>query len=163
MTDDGARPSYGEPQLASLYQELILDHYKRPRNAGPLPGATAEIHMLNPTCGDEIRLRVRVEDDRVVAARFEGQGCSISQAAASMMTGLLQDRPVDEARALIARFKELMHGDAGAARDRTLGDLRALAGVSKFPVRVKCALLPFNALEDALGAGTPEREGSPGA
>lgn len=156
MTDgarnaDGARPEHGEPQLKSLYQELILNHYKRPRNKGELPEATAEIHMLNPTCGDEIRLRVQVEGDRVVQARFEGQGCSISQAAASMMTALLDDRPVDEARALIARFKELMHGDTDAAKDRSLKDLRALAGVAKFPVRVKCALLPFNALEEALG------------
>jgi len=147
---DGARPEHGEPQLKSLYQELILDHYKRPRNKGDLPDATAEIHMLNPTCGDEIRLRVRVEGSRVAEARFEGQGCAISQAAASMMTNLLKDKPLSEARALIQRFKDLMHGDAEAAKDRSLKDLRALVGVRKFPVRVKCALLPFDALEEAL-------------
>lgn len=142
-----------EPKLASLYQELILDHYKRPRNKGGLADASAEVHMLNPTCGDEIYLRIRVEGDRVVEARFEGHGCSISQAAASMMTGLLKGETVEGARALIARFTALMHGDAEASRDRSLGHLRALAGVSKFPVRVKCALLPFNALQEALPDG----------
>ncbi len=141
-----------EPKLASLFQDLILDHYRRPRNKGPLPDATADVHMLNPTCGDEIHLRVRVSDGRVADCRFEGQGCSISQAAASMMTGLLQDRSIDDARALIERFTALMHGDPEAAKDRTLKDLRALEGVSRFPVRVKCALLPFNALEEALSA-----------
>lgn len=138
------------PTLNSLYQQLILEHYRNPRNKAELPDKTVEIHMRNPTCGDEIRLQLKVEDGRIVDARFEGQGCSISQAAVSMMTQLIKGRAVDEADALAERFKEMMHGDAEAAKDRSMGDLRSLAGVSKFPVRVKCALLGFDALQEAL-------------
>lgn len=139
------------PPLASLYQELILDHYRRPRNRGELPDADREAHMRNPTCGDEIRLQLRLgEDARIEDARFTGEGCSISQAAVSMMTQLVKGRTVDEAGRLAERFTRMMHGDEEAARDRELGDLRALAGVAKFPVRVKCALLGFDALHEAL-------------
>jgi len=151
------------PALASLYQELILEHYKRPRNHGELPEANAVVHMNNPTCGDQIRLQLRVEEDRIAEARFVGQGCSISQSSASMMTQLLKGKSVEDAAVLIQRFTDLMHGDATAAKDRSLGDLRALAGVSKFPVRVKCALLSWNALDEALkqaasSSGTAHRE-----
>lgn len=143
--------NFPTPPLASLYQELILDHYRKPRNRGELPDADREAHMRNPTCGDEIRLQLRLgEDGRIEDARFTGDGCSISQAAVSMMTNLVKGKTVAEANALAARFTQLMHGDEEAARDRALGDLRALAGVAKFPVRVKCALLGFNALQEAL-------------
>jgi len=138
------------PPLNSLYQQLILEHYRKPRNRAELPDKTVEIHMRNPTCGDEIRLQLRVEDDRIADAKFVGQGCSISQAAVSMMTQLIKGRSLSEADALAERFKAMMHGDADAAKDRSMGDLRALAGVSKFPVRVKCALLGFDALQEAL-------------
>lgn len=143
--------THPEPKLASMYQEVILDHYRKPRNKGDLEDATVEVHMLNPSCGDEVLLKLRIEDDRVAEAKFVGQGCSISMASLSMMTGLLKDSSLEEASALVARFKDLMHGDADAAKDRSLGNLRALAGVSQFPVRIKCALLGFNALEEALG------------
>lgn len=148
-----------EPALNSLYQQLILDHYRHPRNKVELQEADVEVHMRNPTCGDEIRLQLRVEDDRIVEVGFTGQGCSISQAAASMMTQLLKGRSLEEADVTASRFTEMMHGDAGAAKDRSLGDLRSLAGVSKFPVRVKCALLGFDALQEAmksLGGPPPE-------
>lgn len=148
-----------EPALASLYQQLILDHYRNPRNKRGVEGAQVEVHMRNPTCGDEIRLELRVEDGRIADVGFTGQGCSISQAAASMMTQLLRDRPLDEADQVASRFTEMMHGDEAAAKDRSLGDLRALAGVSKFPVRVKCALLGFDAFQEAmkqLGGPPPE-------
>ena len=138
------------PQLGSLYQQLILDHYKSPKNKGELPGANAEAHLHNPTCGDEIHLRLLLDDGVIRDARFEGHGCSISQAAASMMTQLLRGKSTAEALSLVERFKAVMHGDPEAARDKALGELRALAGVSKFPVRVKCALLSFNALEESL-------------
>ena len=138
------------PQLNSLYQQLILEHYRSPRNKGDLPDKTVEIHMRNPSCGDEIRLQLRIEDGRIADAKFVGSGCSISQASVSMMTGLIKGRGLDEADALAERFKEMMHGDEGAAKDRGMGDLRALAGVSKFPVRVKCARLGFDALQEAL-------------
>ncbi|HWV56186.1 MAG TPA: SUF system NifU family Fe-S cluster assembly protein [Longimicrobiales bacterium] len=138
------------PNLGSLYQELILDHFRRPRNRGVLPGANTVVHMHNPVCGDEVKLYLHLEGDQVTGASFEGQGCSISQASVSMMTQLVQGHSVDEARRLAARFTAMLHGDADAAADRALGDLRALAGVHQFPVRVKCALLGWNALEKAL-------------
>jgi nitrogen fixation NifU-like protein len=138
------------PQLNSLYQQLILEHYRKPRNKGELDDKTVEVHLNNPVCGDEIRLQLRIEDDRIAEAKFVGQGCSISQAAVSMMTALLKGRSVDDADAVAERFTEMMHGDEGAAKDKSLGDLRALAGVSKFPVRIKCALLGFEALQKAL-------------
>ena len=146
------------PPLASLYQQLILEHYRSPRNKSELPDRTVEIHMRNPTCGDEIRLQLRVEDDRIADARFVGQGCSISQAAVSMMTQLIKGRSLSEADGVAERFKAMMHGDPDVAQDKSMGDLRALAGVSKFPVRVKCALLGFDALQEALKK-TAEGEG----
>jgi len=138
------------PQLSSLYQQLILEHYRNPRNKAELETKSVEVHMANPVCGDEIRLQLRIEADEIVEAKFVGQGCSISQAAVSMMTTLLEGRKVGEADALARRFTDMMHGDEDAAKDRALGDLRALQGVSKFPVRIKCALLGFDALQEAL-------------
>lgn len=150
-----AASRYPEPKLSSLYQAVILDHYRRPRNKRPLPDATAEIHLTNPSCGDEISLQLRLADGEVREARFTGHGCSISQASASMMTGLVTGKSFGEALAFAARFTAMMHGDASVAKDKSLGDLRALEGVSKFPVRIKCALLAFEALERVLeGADT---------
>jgi nitrogen fixation NifU-like protein len=143
------------PPLSSLFQELILEHYKRPRNKGEMEAPDREIHMRNPSCGDEIKLQLRLRDGRIEDARFTGVGCSISQASVSMMTDRVKGRPIDDAEALAVRFTEMMRGDADAARDRELGDLRALAGVAKFPVRVKCALLGWNALETALAKTDP--------
>ncbi len=141
-----------DPQLSDLYQELILDHYRRPRNKGTLEHATHTVSLNNPLCGDEIDLQLRVDGDVIKDARFIGRGCSISQAAASMMTQLLKEKSVPQALALADRMSAMMRGDEGAARDKTLGELRALAGVSKFPVRGQCALLPWTAL---TGAGRP--------
>lgn len=138
------------PPLNSLYQQLILEHYKHPRNKGALEDANARAHLNNPTCGDEIWLMLKLDGDRIAAAKFVGDGCSISQSSASMMTQLVIGRTRAEAEELARRFTAVMHGDIEAAKDRSLGDLRALAGVSKFPVRVKCALLGWNALEEAL-------------
>jgi len=145
------------PQLSSLYQQLILEHYRNPRNKAELEEKTVEIHMANPVCGDEIRLQLRIEGDEIAEAKFIGQGCSISQAAISMMTTRLQGAKIEDATALARRFTEMMHGDEDASKDRTLGDLRALQGVSKFPVRIKCALLGFDALQEALKADGEER------
>lgn len=153
------------PQLSSLYQQLILEHYKHPRNKRAVEDSSAEIHMRNPTCGDEVKLQLRVEDGVVTDVGFTGQGCSISQASVSMMTERLKGATVDEALALARLFTRMMHGDEEPARDRSLGDLRALQGVSRFPVRVKCALLGFDALQEALkveaaAAAPPGPEGS---
>lgn len=148
-----------EPRLDSLYQQLILEHYKSPRNRGEMEDAQVEVHMRNPTCGDEIKLQLRVEDGRIAQVTHTGQGCSISQAAVSMMSQQLTDASVEDAVDVARRFTALMHGDESVARDRSLGDLRALAGVSKFPVRVKCALLGFDALQEALKqVGDPPTE-----
>jgi len=138
------------PQIGNLYQQLILDHYRKPRNKGEMDERSVDVHVANPVCGDEIRLQLLIEGDRIAGAKFTGQGCSISQAAVSIMTTLLEGRSLEDADALADRFSDLMRGDAEAAGDRSLGDLRALQGVSKFPVRVKCALLGFDALREAL-------------
>jgi nitrogen fixation NifU-like protein len=140
------------PPLESLYQEVILQHFKSPRNRGQLEGAQHDVQKRNPSCGDEIRLQLKLDDNgRIADVRFTGEGCAISQSSVSMMTQLVKGMSADEVHGLAARFTEMMHGDAEAARDRSLGDLRALAGVSKFPVRVKCALLGWEALEAAIG------------
>jgi len=145
-TPDRAIPS----SLNQLYQEVILDHYRRPRNKGPLDDATHTITMNNPLCGDVIELMIRVADGRIEEARFEGRGCSISQASVSMLTGRVSGRTVEEASELSERFTRLLHGDESLLSDAELGDLRALAGVSKFPVRIKCALLGWNCLEELM-------------
>ncbi|HXY68419.1 MAG TPA: SUF system NifU family Fe-S cluster assembly protein [Gemmatimonadales bacterium] len=147
-------PERDEAGLAELYQELILDHYRRPRNKGSLEAHTRRVALTNPTCGDELELDLLLDGDTIADVRFSGRGCSISQASASMMTQLIKGKTVAEARALAARFGEMMHGSDEAARDRALGEARALAGVAKFPVRVKCALLGWNALEESAKASS---------
>ncbi|CAN5833660.1 SUF system NifU family Fe-S cluster assembly protein [soil metagenome] len=136
-------------QLESLYQQVIIQHYRHPHNRGVLEAPDAEVHLHNPTCGDEITLQLQVRDGNIADVRFSGHGCSISQASASMMTRQLKGKPLAEADALAARFTEMMHGNPEAATDRKLGELRALAGVSRFPVRIRCALLAWNALSEA--------------
>ncbi|MGH7540510.1 MAG: Fe-S cluster assembly sulfur transfer protein SufU [Gemmatimonadota bacterium] len=156
-TSDPSRVDREIPSsLNTLYQEVILDHYRRPRNKGALDEPTHTITMNNPLCGDVIELMLRVEDGRIVDVRFAGRGCSISQASASMMTGRIHGRPVDDARGLGEKFTRLLHGEEAMLVDTDLGDLRALAGVSKFPVRIKCALLGWNCLDELIadeGAG----------
>jgi len=137
-------------EIAALYQEMILDHYRRPRNKGTLEQPDASVEMRNPLCGDEIALQVAFSGDSVCDLKFSGRGCSISQASASMMTQLVKGKSAEEIEALKKRFRDLMLGDQSAAGDEKLGSLRALSGVSRFPARVKCALLAWNALESAL-------------
>lgn len=135
--------------LDEIYQELILRHYRSPARRGDLDAPDAVVTMRNPTCGDDIVLQLRVKDGVIDDVRFKGQGCAISQASASMMANLIAGKTFEEAEPLLARFRDMIHGDAEAARDKTLGDLRALAGVSRLPRRVKCAMLPWDALEEA--------------
>jgi nitrogen fixation NifU-like protein len=153
--------------LDELYQELILRHYRSPARRGDMEAPDALVTMRNPTCGDDIVLQLRVKDDVIEDVKFKGQGCAISQASASMMSNLLVGRSWAEAEPLLARFRELLRGDAEAARDKQLGDLRALAGVSKLPRRVKCAMLPWDALEEARrqlegGGSGPADDPQPG-
>lgn len=147
--------------LNALYQEVILDHYRRPRNKGPLEAATHSITMNNPLCGDVIEVMLRVENDRIVDAHFAGKGCSISLASASMMTAKLKERTIAEALELAAKFTGMLRGDEALARDRALGDLRALAGVSRYPVRIKCALLSWNCLEELVEPDDSPEPASP--
>jgi nitrogen fixation NifU-like protein len=139
-------------ELSALYQEMILDHYRRPRNKGTLENADASVEMKNPLCGDEIGLQVAFDGDSVRDLKFYGRGCSISQASASMMTQLVKGKRKDEIDAIRNQFRDLMLGAAQAKDDGKLGSLRALSGVARFPARVKCALLAWNALETALAA-----------
>jgi len=136
--------------IQAMYQELILDHYRRPRNKGELEGKHRTVAMKNPLCGDEVYLHLSLEEERVADISFTGRGCSISQAAASMITQAVKGKTADEAEALGVRYREMIMGNADAAGDKSLGQLRALSGVSKFPARVKCALLAWNALEEGL-------------
>ncbi len=138
--------------LDDLYREVILDHYSHPRNKGAVDPADAAHEGANPLCGDEIRVSLRVRGGIVEDVRFEGKGCSISQASASMMTEQVKGKRVEEAERLIAAFKAMMHGEppSGAGSDGGLGDLEALQGVRRFPVRVKCATLAWVTLELAL-------------
>ena len=142
------------PGLEDLYREIILDHYKNPRNRGELPEPAISVEGHNPLCGDEITLYLDVADDIVRDVKVSGQGCSISQSSASMMTQAVIGRPVAEVRAVIRRFKSMMaieeDGLEASDTDVSLGDLEALQGVVKFPVRIKCATLSWNTLAQAL-------------
>ncbi len=136
--------------LDDMYRETILDHNQIPRNKGTLSDdqRTATVGLLNPTCGDQIRLDVRVVDDTIVDVRFDGQGCAISMASASMMTEAVKGHSVSEGLALAHDFKAFL---TGTPPGQNLGDLLALEGVAQFPSRVKCAILAHNALEQVLG------------
>jgi nitrogen fixation NifU-like protein len=139
-----------DARLSALYQELILDHYRRPRNRGTLAEPTGSASLRNPLCGDEVDVHVAVQDGKVADVKFGGRGCSISQASASMMTELVKGRTPDEVHALGERFAEMIRGNAEAAKDQELGQARALSGVSRFPTRVRCALIAWEAMERAV-------------
>jgi len=136
-------------ELDELYREIILDHYRSPRNRGSLEQPTATGEGDNPLCGDEVRVDLDIRDGRVFDVRFEANGCSISQASASMMTEAVKGLNLEEVDSLFETFKGMMYS-AGEVDVEALGDLEALQGVRKFPVRVKCATLPWNTLEEAL-------------
>jgi nitrogen fixation NifU-like protein len=153
------------PGLEDLYREIILDHYRNPRNRGDLP--TPPAHMsegFNPLCGDEIKVYLVVDDGVVSDIRIGGQGCSISQSSASMMSSAVKGKSVEQARTIIDTFKAMMtvptdgggdHGhDHDAEPGAKLGDLEALRGVVKFPVRIKCATLAWNTLTSGLDEAT---------
>ena len=136
--------------LDELYKEVILDHYKSPRNKRPLADATVSLKKNNPLCGDEITIHARVEDGKVTEVSFEGQGCSISQASASMLTESVVGKTTDGANALVTEFRSMMEGKAEPDEEE-FGDLMALHGVVKYPVRIKCAVLGWDTLQEALG------------
>lgn len=144
-----ASPDASSAATEALFQDTILDHYRKPRNKGVLPGATARGSVVNPTCGDEIAVEIVAAGDRIEQAKFTGRGCSISQASASMMTTVVSGLTRDQLRALADRFAAMLRGEQPG---QLPGELRALGNVAKFPARVPCALMPWRALDIALGA-----------
>jgi len=138
------------PKLEELYQEVILDHSRRPRNFGDLPDAAVQVHGDNPACGDEIHLGVKFgAGGELQDIKFTGHGCAISQASASLMTAKLKGKSRVEATEMLRAFHDLVT-DETAEAPKMLGDLRLLQGVRKFPQRVKCAMLAWRAVEQAL-------------
>jgi nitrogen fixation NifU-like protein len=144
--------------LDDIYKEVILDHYKNPRNKREMPDAELSCSKNNPLCGDEITVFVHEDDGKVLDASFVGQGCSISQSSASMMTEAVAGKTREEVEDQIGSFRGMMAGEVEADED-AFGELVALKGVVKYPVRVKCAVLAWDVLQDAL-AGAGEAEGS---
>ncbi|MBI3947175.1 MAG: SUF system NifU family Fe-S cluster assembly protein [Armatimonadetes bacterium] len=136
--------------LESLYQQIILDHYKNPRNFGEAPGCAVSVEHENPLCGDHLKVAINVADGHITEIKFSGKGCAISQASASMMTETMKGRPVEEARSLVEEFRRMMRGDQEFAALDEAGEMEALKGVLQFPVRIKCAVLAWDALESCL-------------
>ncbi|BCG58439.1 Fe-S cluster assembly sulfur transfer protein SufU [Paenibacillus sp. URB8-2] len=135
-------------QLDDLYRRVIMDHYKNPRNRGLFEDDAMKVELNNPTCGDRITLQLKVEDGVVKEARYVGEGCSISMSSASMMTEVVKGKTVEQALDMAGRFSALMKGE-----DVTFGDyedIEALSGVNKFPARIKCATLAWNALRKGI-------------
>ncbi len=142
------------PDLRELYQETILDHSKRPRNFRELPGASAKAVGHNPLCGDRVTVYLRLDGGRIADVAFVGQGCAISKASASLMTDAVKGKSTVEAHALFQRFHKMVTARPDDPVDGSLGKLAVLSGVCEFPVRVKCASLPWHTLEAALEAKT---------
>lgn len=134
--------------LDELYREVILDHYTHPRNKGTMDDPDIKVEGANPLCGDELSIYVKLAGGKISEVKFLGRGCSISQASASMMTAQIKGKTLEEAKELVDRFKAMMHGEP--VGEEELGDLMALQGVRKFPVRIKCATLSWVALEQGM-------------
>jgi nitrogen fixation NifU-like protein len=151
--------------LEALYQEVILDHNRKPRNFREMENADRRIEGRNPLCGDEITLWLKLDDDRVTDVSFKGTGCAISKSSASLMTSTVKGKTVAETRELFDRFHEMITGKLPESQRSTMGSLAALGGVSRFPIRVKCASLAWHALRSALeGDGvevSTEHQGPP--
>ena len=137
------------PQLDALYREVILDHHRHPRNFGPLPGADAHVEGFNPLCGDRVEVAVKMRDGKVLSeCKFRGEGCSICMASASMMTEEVTGKTLEQAAEHVENFRALMKGEECPLGVE--GDLESLVGVRNFPVRIKCALLPWTTLAQSL-------------
>ncbi|GAK08524.1 MULTISPECIES: Fe-S cluster assembly sulfur transfer protein SufU [Geomicrobium] len=140
-----------QSNLDTLYRQVIMDHYKNPRNRGELDENDAlTINMNNPSCGDRIQLHLQVENDQVVDAKFTGEGCSISLSSASMMTDTVKGKSIEEALEISGIFSEMVQGKEYDDEKYDLGDIEALQGVTKFPARIKCATLAWKAMEKGL-------------
>jgi nitrogen fixation NifU-like protein len=142
-------------ELIDLYRDVILDHNRRPRNFGALESADASVEGFNPMCGDRLTVRLKMDDDKITDIRFEGQGCAISTASASLMTEAVKGRTRADALRLFDRVHELLTDDAAPPADE-LGKLAALSGVREYPARVKCASLCWHTLASALRSPDPQ-------
>ena len=137
-------------QLDNLYQEVILDHYKHPENKGLSPTYDAQVHHINPSCGDEITLNLTLQGQKVSAISWDGVGCSISQASVSIMSSIMMNKELPEAQTILDKFIALMQSKgSGLPDEAVLEDAVAFAGVSQYPARIKCALLGWMAFKDA--------------
>jgi SUF system NifU family Fe-S assembly protein len=145
--------------LDDIYKEVILDHYKNPRNKRELPNAELTCSKNNPLCGDDITVFIHEDADTIADVAFQGQGCSISQSSASMMTEAVRGRSVADAQALTKDFRDMMGGEHEPDEDE-FGDLVALKGVVKYPIRIKCAVLAWDVLQEALQEGAGEAAGT---
>jgi len=143
--------------LDDLYRRVIMDHYKNPRNRGSLEDGSVTVNLNNPTCGDRISLQLHIEDGIVKNAKFTGEGCSISMSSASMMTDAVKGKSTEEALKLAEKFSSLMQGNAETFDEYE--DIEALSGVIKFPARIKCATLAWNALRKGVEQGHGRHEG----
>jgi nitrogen fixation NifU-like protein len=141
-------------ELRSLYQEIILEHNKKPRNFGKMAGANRTLEGYNPLCGDHYTLYLKIEDNKIIDIAFEGSGCAISKASASVMTTLVKGKTREEAQKLFETFHKLVIGELTDISFESLGKLAAFAGVSEFPARVKCASLAWHTMNSAFDAKT---------
>jgi nitrogen fixation protein NifU and related proteins len=139
--------------LDNLYQEIILEHNRKPKNFGELPDANRTIEGRNPLCGDELKLGLRVEGDRIEDVRYVARGCAVSKASASLMSQAIKGKSRAEADELFTVVHDMLTGHLDESRRKSLGSLAALSGVHRFPIRIKCASLPWHALKQAMEAG----------
>ena len=141
----------GLDELNDLYEAIILDHYRSPRNTAPVESPDIDLEVNNPFCGDEFHIQLKVEGDTVSQVGITGRGCAISQASASLLAELVEGKASSEVRASVSAFRRLLRGEEVSDEEmETLGDVEALSGVRKFPIRIKCALLSWVGLDDAL-------------
>ena len=144
--------------LQDLYQAIILDHNRRPKNYGALDGATTSAEGRNPLCGDEVKVELRIADDEIADVRFTASGCAVSRASASIMTQAVKGKSRAEVERLFTQFHELVTGKLkpDAKESRAMGEIAAFSGVSRFPIRVKCASMPWHTLQAALRGDEPQ-------
>ena len=138
------------PQLDELYKEIILEHYREPHGRIPLEKIDYQAEGMNPLCGDEVKLSLQIKDRKIEKVHIEGHGCSISVASGSMLADILRGKTINEAKEIAKHLKNIMHDKTNGKTFMDIGDLEALSGVKKFPVRIKCALLPWTTFEEAL-------------
>ena len=142
----------GLEHLDELYESIILDHYRNPRNTDLLDAPDIDVEATNPFCGDEVHIQLELDHDAVKQVSISGQGCAISQSSASLLAEMLEDKSSDEALEIVTQMRRLMRGEELTEDEKdSLGDVLALEGVKRFPVRIKCALLSWTALEDEIG------------